>query len=111
MKGKIPTVKIGRGVPKKKEWGWEFYNLINQKGSMCPDVPLIFASPGASTGPSTEKPYPHVCLMPRERTRLAVFMLVLPERPLGEAPPGCILGPITHAKLHLHLHTHTLADI
>ena len=29
----------------------------------------------------------------------------------GVSSPGCILGPITHAKLHLHLHTHTLADI
>lgn len=93
MKGNIPTVKIGRRVLKKGEEGLgEFCNLINQKRTMYPDVPFIFASPGASTGPSAEKPYPHVCLMPRERTRLSVFMLGLPERPLGEAHPGCYLG-------------------
>ena len=92
MKGNIPTVKIGRRVLKKRGGLGEFYSLINQKRTMCPDVPSIFASPGASTGPSKEKPYPHVCLMPRERTRLSVFMLVLPERSLGEAHPGCYLG-------------------
>ena len=64
---KLPCPELGF---QKNETGcWE----MEPEGEHVAEV-----RPGASSGPSTEKPYPRVCLMPRERTRLAVFMLVLP---------------------------------